>query len=669
MPLSMESKTERFHLSSTLFIFATAVISYLPFAHRWGFYRDDWHVLWGQNAIGFGNIFLQHQIDRPLMGLVYMFTSRLLGNHAFLWALLAIFLRFAGGILVFLIFRKLYPKAGWVNPLMAALFVAYPGFLQVPNANSYHLHLLAFASGLFSLYLTLILMEQKKPLHRTLLTLASVLSGLLSYGMLEWMVGLELVRLILLTFRQLSRPRLTFPMIKSVLRRSWPNLAGLLGFLVWRVFFFESTRSATNVGQLLRGYIASPGQSTLTLGMELLKDLVNSIFLAWAVPFYQLVSNAAYTDLLLAVLLAGFATGLSIWFIRSRNGSAGESSRTWAITAMWVGGLSALACLLPTVAAGRHIIFRDGLERYTLLASFGVVQFLAGTCVIALKNDRWQKLVLVTLLASAVVVQNLNGISFGRFWEAQRQLWWQLTWRIPDLQDGAALLVNMPAGAALAEDYEVWGPANLIYRPNSPQLVITGEAFSKETLQKLMFGSKFGRTMRNIPYAGDLKNAVVVSYPSGSCVHVLDPAQPLYSLQDDLDTWLAASHSNPAMIRTTEAHLTPREDIFGPQPPQGWCYYYQRIALAVQFEAWEEALGYAQQARQNELQPNDPAEWMPVYIAYVQTNHMEQANELAARLRSEPGLVENYCAELSRRSPTTNAFFVYNLCPELEYVK
>ncbi len=204
----LPTKNNKYYRYAILSILITGLISYLPTAHRWGFYRDDWHVLWGQNAIGFGNILLQHQIDRPLMGLVYMVTSRVLGNPPIAWALLSITLRLAGGIIVFLIFDKLYPKARWMNPLMAALFTAYPGFLQVPNGNSYHVHLIAFTAGLFSLYLTLLLIKNENLVQRILLFILSALSGLLSYGMFEWMVGLELVRWILIIFHEHPRPKI-----------------------------------------------------------------------------------------------------------------------------------------------------------------------------------------------------------------------------------------------------------------------------------------------------------------------------------------------------------------------------------------------------------------------------------------------------------------------------
>ena len=668
MPPSSEHENVLSRKKSLFLILIAGLFSYLPTAYRWGFYRDDWHVLWGQNAVGFGSILLQHRIDRPIMGIVYLVTSRILGNSPINWALMSIAMRLAGGIIAFLIFEKIYRKAPWMNTLMAALFIAYPGFLQVPNGNSYHVHLIALSAGLFSVYLTLVLIEHNSKLQRILLFIASAFTGLLSYGMFEWMIGIELVRLILIVFHTSPQPKINTALIKNTIRLSWPNLICFFSFLVWRIFIFESTRAATDVKQVLQGYAVSPGQNSISLFLELLKDLANTIFLAWGVPFYQLISNARYIILASYILLTLVAIFIFL-HLAPKYSFKTEPDRDWARTALWVGGLSTLVCLLPTAAAGRYVIFRDGLERYTLLPSFGVVQFLIALTVLTLRSRKAQHTLLLTLLASGVLVQNLNGAAFGDFWETQRQLWWQITWRIPDLRDGSALIVNMPPHAPFAEDYEVWGPANLIYRPESNQVLIAGGTFSKETIHQLMYGSKFGRTMRNITYTGDMKNAVVVSYPMGSCMHIMDPDIPLYSLNDDLQVWLAASRSNTSVIRPGTTIISPPSDIFGREPAHNWCYYYQKTAMAVQFEQWKQAAQFADEALATDLRPVDPAEWMPLYIAYAKTGNTDQTNELASAMRSEPGLVDNFCFAMKERSDSTDEYYVYNLCPELNFLE
>ena len=89
--------------------------------------------------------------------------------------------------------------------------------------------------------------------------------------------------------------------------------------------------------------------------------------------------------------------------------------------------------------------------------------------------------------------------------------------------------------------------------------------------------------------------------------------------------------------------------------------------MSVQFEQWEQAAQYADEALANDLHPIDPAEWMPFYIAYAKTGNMDQTNELASALRNEPGLVDNFCYAMGEKSTSTSEFYVFNLCTELKF--
>ena len=42
-----------------------AVIFFLPKVSSLGYYRDDWHVVWGALTNGIQNVAEQHNIDRP----------------------------------------------------------------------------------------------------------------------------------------------------------------------------------------------------------------------------------------------------------------------------------------------------------------------------------------------------------------------------------------------------------------------------------------------------------------------------------------------------------------------------------------------------------------------------------------------------------------------------
>ena len=71
----------------------------------------------------------------------------------------------------------------------------------------------------------------------------------------------------------------------------------LRGILVWRLFFFQSTRRATNLDVLLAGMAVCRSAPLMQVGIETIKDIIETTVLAWSVPFYQFVAAGNYRDL------------------------------------------------------------------------------------------------------------------------------------------------------------------------------------------------------------------------------------------------------------------------------------------------------------------------------------------------------------------------------------
>jgi len=45
-------------------------------------------------------------------------------------------------------------------------------------------------------------------------------------------------------------------------------------------------------------------------------------------------------------------------------------------------------------------------------------------------------------------------------------MWWQMTWRAPDIKADTLVMASISGGYNPQQDYEIWGPLNLIYNPN-----------------------------------------------------------------------------------------------------------------------------------------------------------------------------------------------------------
>ena len=666
-------------LSDFLIILLIGLIVFLPFISKLGYYRDDWHVAWSGYVQGPGRILDEHKIDRPFMGLVYAATYKVLGDNPFAWQLYALFCRIVGAFFLFVLVRLVWPRQRAATFFMAALFLVYPGFLQLPTASSYQVHLVGLASGIFSLLLTVLFIQTKKLSLQIPLVLGSMVTGALCYLIMEWMVGVEGVRLVLLGYLYYRDHAGTLREKAWKVLKTWlPNLVALGAFLYWRVFIFNSTRAATDIGSLAATYTHNPFTMFVRLGYELLKGVFNTLVLAWFVPLYDLANALNYTALTIALLLAAVVLIILFVFLRkglpapvgAGTGNPAEEDRGWAIHAVWIGLLVAAVSILPVIAANRDVELRNTFDRYTLLASIGAVMLVTGLIFHFFRSDKTRYLLIGFLIVLSVVTHYGNGAYFSRFWEYQRQLWWQLSWRAPDLQPETTIVAALPGGYRLAESYEIWGPANILYDPDfsAGSLKVSGEILNQETLPAIQNRDRYGRTFRRFEYMADLSRALVVSLPSGTgCLQVYDGADLAFPENEDAMIRLVAENSRIDQILTDGESHTPPAEVFGPEPARGWCYYYQKAGLARQQKDWEAVVELAEEASSQHLAPGDVAEWMPFYEAYARLGMFDQANEIGALLREDPYFLKPYC--LAHSGPQTQGdkiskFLVANLCPE-----
>ena len=97
------------------------------------------------------------------------------------------------------------------------------------------------------------------------------------------------------------------------------------------------------------------------------------------------------------------------------------------------------------------------------------------------------------------------------------------------------------------------------------------------------------------------------------------------------------------IITQPGSSTTPPEEIFGPEPEHNWCYYYQKISLAVQRGDWEAAAAYAEQASAAGFEPYNRSEWIPVFETYLALGSVDDASKLANQIRKDQNLRYLYC--------------------------
>jgi hypothetical protein len=599
-------------------------------------------------------------IDRPLRALVMIPAYYLFGPNPLYYNMSAFLFRFLSGLFFLWTLRMVWPNQRWMTLSAALLFLAYPGFLSQPNAIDYQSHLSGLAAGMLSIALTVKALQTEK--RKTALYIFSILLGWFYLSQIEWYIGLEFFRFGCVFVVALNLRGLKDLGGLETLRRflRWAYLFILVPavFLAWRVFIFKSERGATDINLQFGDVLSSPGTFLLNWMRTLGDDSLDVLFRAWLVPLQRLGSGVSVVTWISGFGIAALIL-VAVWITLSRIPKLGSgnpadgpvmnrASRRGEI--FWL-GLGLVVCgLLPVILVGRYVDFAN-YSRYTLIASAGVA-LLWALGISLIPNTKLRTALLSVLLISAALTHYANALMHVRSTEIVNNFWWQVSWRIPQLEPGTTLVTRYPVTAE--EDYFVWGPANLIYHTQSAHkdyvqpaiyaaLLNSDTVASVQTKQPQDFSNRRGiRTYKNY------RNILIISKPTpASCVQVIDGNQIELSSGEDSRVKAIASFSDISRIVIDKSFQTPPAIQFGIQPPHDWCYYYQKASYARQLGDWDEVERLGNEARSLGLSAGDEIEWMPFLQADAHFDNIAGLNELAPSLTSDPVLAQQACHTLT----------------------
>jgi hypothetical protein len=633
-------RSDGFILSVLLFIVAGLV--YLPFIFKFGYYYDDWYLMYAAGAKGpliFNTIF---SVDRPLRALVMIPAYYFFGPNPLYYNLSAFVFRLSSGIFFLWTLRMVWPRERWMALSAALLFLTYPGFLSQPNAIDYQSHLAGLAAGMLSIALTVKAIQSENLKSKMALYLFSILLGWFYLSQIEWYIGLEFFRfacifILALDLRVLKELGGLKTQILRFLRWAVPVILIPAVFLVWRIFFFKSERGATDLNMQFGDVRSAPLIFLLNWLRALGNDTLDVLFSAWFIPLQRQSFRMTNTDWLTGLGIAALTLAVG-WVAFRRNSLSGDGQpdhgSSWKREVFWIGVGMILFGLLPVILVGRAVDFKS-YSRYTLIASVGAaLLWTVGLSVIS--NVRARAALLSLLLLSASLTHYANGLAHARNTAAVQNFWWQVSWRVPQLGSGATLVAHYPV--IVEEDYFIWGPANLIYHPESAhkdyvQPAIYAALLNEETIARVQakepqdFSNRRGiRTYKNY------RHILILSQPSpASCVQVMDGNQVELSAAEISRVAAIAPFSETEHILPGESQPPP-EIPFGGEPAHGWCYYYQKAAYARQLGNWDEVARLGNEARSQNLSAGDPIEWMPFLQAYSRADDIQRVIEISSLL-------------------------------------
>ena len=464
------------------------------------------------------------------------------------------------------------------------------------------------------------------------------------------MIGLEVLRLwVLWLVPQQAVQLKTRERIRRFVIDVLPYALVILGFLIWRLGFFKSGRGGTDQFSIMESFAGNARNTLVYLGKESIMDVLEAVAIAWAFPFEKYaalekswqLATALFTGALVAAIAAA-----GMWLEKRLHGADDETGRSRVLEVCLVGAVSLYAALFPVLLAGRDVAFTGGYDKYTLHASPAVAILLTGL-IFGFIRGRGREVALAFLLFMGAASLVLNGYHWQRFWDNQKTIWWQLYWRAPGLKDGTVLLTSFPE-EAFFEDYEMWGPANLIYRPDMATITIGAEVLNPDTLRMVRAGAVENRGMRNLEYERDYNKSLLLALPAdNSCLKVVDRDDILLPLRYEPRLVPILQFSYADQIDLTAQSAPPSEAIFGSEPAHDWCYFYQSAERAKQAGDWETVVKLGDEVFAAGLTPIDLAEWLPFLEGYLWAGDAEKVADIKGRL--DFTLAKEICDELRRK--------------------
>jgi hypothetical protein len=626
-----------------------SALAYLPLIGQVGYLNDDWYLMYSAHAYGPKVFFDIFSVDRPARALVMIPAYALFGANPVYYNLSAYMFRLLSALAFLWSLRMLFPRQRGATFFASLLFLIYPGFLSQPNGIDYQSHILGLAAVQMSIALTIKAVLTDRFTRKVILHMASVIFGLLYLSQMEWYIGFEFFRwgcVFLLS----SRVNGSFVQKAwGAIQSAYPVLASPVIFLIWRVFFFQNERTATDVNVQFEQVKLYPLQTLYHWVVQISQDLFDIFFSAWVTPISQLAGYIQRWGGVLAVVAAGL-----LFFIFYRYKDVGEQDtlqENFAREALVLGLFIAIGGLIPIAMVNRDVSF-PAYSRYSLVGSAGVALFISATLML-LKQRLLRNGLAVLLIFISILTHHANTVKAAQQTALTKDFWWQVSWRIPQLKKNTTLIANYP-GAALEEDYFVWGPANLIYYPEKQsnkyiQPGVFAAVLNRDTVNKVLVRERQDYNNRkNITTYANYRNILVITKPTqNSCLHVVDGFHPEYSRDEWESVRLIEPYSEIDHILLDETPHTPPTIVFGPEPAHNWCYYYQKADLARQRMEWGDVQEIGEQAFSQGMMPKDLIEWVPFLQAYAVNGKVERLTELALIIADDPYTSQQTCQILA----------------------
>ena len=592
-----------------------------------GFYWDDWEGVYlyqlHNPAISF-----QYYSERPLSAIAYLLLFPVAKMTPVVWQIVSLLLRWGGVLFVYYTLNLVWPSRQQQNRWVAALLFVFPGFLEQPVSVAFGQHLTTYLFFACSLFLTVLALRQPK-LFWLWMPLSILLGGLQIF-MMEYFVGLEIIRpfLIWLTMQSMEKRKGLFG---KVLLYWSPFVIVLAAYGYWRFVSLPPTLGVDpNTPALLKTILRSPIAGLSSLAIVVYQDSLHMLLTIWPQSFLDTTKMDINSKRVWLSWLCGAIACIAygLYNQNSNKQDAEHFNDHSTVQLIFLGIIILLFGALPVWATGKQIAVGKWSERFTLAPMLGAVILVVNLIDWLFRTHRQKQVLLTLLLGISISGQMFNQIVFRNDWIIQKKIYWQLHWRVPSLEPGTALF-GKGTFTDKSSYYDGTYIVNLLF--DNPVRQDPRYAYFDiyhTGLDDYIPGSPLSQVLRSGQFAGNTSKSIVFDFGvRGGCVRVLDS---INEGDPDLNSSVADLFdiSDVSTIKAIP-DLAPNFDIFGAEPPHNWCYFFEKADLARQMQDWETILQLKAEADASGYEPDVAAEDLPFIEAYAQTNRWDQAYQLS----------------------------------------
>lgn len=566
------------------------------------------------------------EIDRPFHGYLFILFYKIIGlqNNVYLWHIFTFLARLVGGYALFFSLKKIFEnKLSFITTITLA-YLIYPGFMQQTTPLGFAVWVTNLTIWILSFLFTVLSLKNNSKLKSIFYIFIALFLQINTFLQIEFFIGMEIFRLLMITF--ILKNEITFKSLRKTLPFYIPYILTLIIFMIWRIFIFKSTREVTNINWVLENYYTNPFWA-LRFSFELIHSFFQTLIFAYFIPIIINFIRLPFYYLIIAAIFGvtvSFLLYLYYKAIKYQNIEQKEAKNL-----LLIGIISVIGALVPIIVSGRVVRMFMIYDRYTITSIIGVSFILVG--LLSLKfTQRFRKWTILVLVFLSTTSHTMNSLYRVDNWQKQKDIWWQLYWRTPNIESGAMLIFdflprseNTPFKDFINKvqwyriywvDEQLWTIGNLFFNYNTdPTNHFRGDYLSdKNITDKIKKKAIEEMENRKITFTRNFGNSVMVIAPSDtSCLWVSDNKRnelPTFANKMQKENVI---YSDIDKLIKTNKSVTPPAAIFGREPSHNWCYYFQKASLLRQFGEWDKLSALKEEVIKKALKPKDPNEWLP----------------------------------------------------------